>query len=70
MTKHPLDLMSLLAGLLCVAGAAVWLLLERGHVDAEDIVWAAPAALVVLGLAGIASSVRGAASPSAGDGTG
>ncbi len=59
MTRHPLDVASLLFGLLAVAAAAVWLVLDPGDADADDLVWGAPIALVVLGVLGIAVSLRG-----------
>jgi hypothetical protein len=54
--KHPLDLTSLLAGLVFVALAAVYLLAAAtgNHVDAS---WVLPLALVALGLAGLAGGI-------------
>jgi cytochrome c-type biogenesis protein CcmH/NrfF len=58
MTRHPLDLFSLLGGLLSIAGAAVWLLLDQGHVDVDHLFWAAPLTLVVVGATAVAASLR------------
>jgi hypothetical protein len=58
MTRHPLDLLSLLLGLLSIAAAATWLVLDRGYVDLDDLVWAAPVALVLAGMTGVAASLR------------
>jgi hypothetical protein len=58
MTRHPLDLLSLLLGLLGIAAAATWLVLDRGYVDLDDLVWAAPVALVLAGMTGVAASLR------------
>ena len=58
MIRHPLDLFSLVVGGLSLAAAAVWLVLEQGYADSDDLVWAAPAALVVVGAAGIAATLR------------
>lgn len=58
MIRHPLDLFSLLIGLLSVAGSLAWLLLARGYVDVDDLLWAAPVALVVIGVTAVAASLR------------
>jgi hypothetical protein len=58
MIRHPLDLLSLVLGLLCVTGATAWLLLDRDYVDVDELVWAAPVALVLLGVIGIGASLR------------
>lgn len=58
MTRHPLDLLSLFLGLLSIATAATWLVLDRGFVDLDDLVWAAPVALVLAGITGVAASLR------------
>lgn len=58
MIRHPLDLFSLVVGVLSLAAAGVWLLLEQGYAESDDLVWAAPAALVIVGVAGIAASLR------------
>jgi len=54
--KHPIDLTSLLAGLVFVALASVYLLAAAtgNHVDAS---WVLPIALVALGLAGLAGGL-------------
>ena len=56
MRKHPIDLTSLLAGLVFVALASVYLLAAAtgNHVDAS---WVLPLALVALGLAGLAGGI-------------
>ena len=56
MRKHPIDLTSLLAGLVFVALASVYLLAAAtgNHVDAS---WVLPIALVALGLAGLAGGL-------------
>jgi hypothetical protein len=58
MIRHPLDLFSLVLGLLCVAGAAAWLALDRDYVDVDGLGWAAPVALVLAGAVGIGASLR------------
>jgi hypothetical protein len=63
MIRHPLDLLSLVVGLLSVAGALAWLLLERGSVDVDDLLWAAPVALVLVGATAVAASLRRPARP-------
>jgi hypothetical protein len=63
MIRHPLDLLSLVVGLPSVAGALAWLLLERGSVDVDDLLWAAPVALVLVGATAVAASLRRQARP-------
>ena len=63
MIRHPLDLLSLVVGLLSVAGALAWLPLERGSVDVDDLLWAAPVALVLVGTTAVAASLRRQARP-------
>ena len=58
MIRHPLDLISMLLGLLCVGGAIAWLALDLDYVDVDELAWAAPVALVLVGVAGIAASLR------------
>ena len=58
MIRHPLDLLSLIFGGLCVSGATAWLALDRDYVDVDELVWAAPVALVLMGVTGIAASLR------------
>jgi hypothetical protein len=57
MIRHPLDLFSLVLGLLCLTGAAAWLALDRGYVDVDELLWAAPVALVLVGVVGIGASL-------------
>lgn len=58
MIRHPLDLFSLVLGLLSLAGATTWLLLDRDYVRVDELVWAAPVALVIVGVIGVAASLR------------
>jgi hypothetical protein len=58
MIRHPLDLLSLVVGVLSIAAAAAWFVIEQGYADPDDLVWAAPAGLVIVGAAGIAASLR------------
>jgi cytochrome c-type biogenesis protein CcmH/NrfF len=39
------------------------LLLERGSVDVDDLLWAAPVALVLVGATAVAASLRRPARP-------
>ena len=57
MTRHPLDLISMLLGLLCVGGAIAWLALDLDYVDVDELAWAAPVALVLVGVVGIGASL-------------
>ncbi len=63
MIRHPLDLLSLVAGLLSVAGSLAWLLVERGQADVDDLLWAAPVVLVLVGATVVAASLRRPARP-------
>ena len=56
MRKHPFDLTSLLAGLVFVAVAAVYLL-GQATGNSIDATWVLPVALVALGLAGLAGGI-------------
>ncbi len=58
MIRHPLDLFSLVVGLLALGGASAWLLLDNGYLEAESLFWLAPVALVVLGVFAVAASLR------------
>lgn len=64
MRRHRLDMVSLVAGVLFVAFAVLFLLDRLDVVDALDddaVAWVLPAVLVTLGLIGLASSLRGTA---------
>lgn len=68
MRKHPVDVLSLVAGLLFVAIGGIYLV---GDLDVVDIDgrFVAPTALMIIGLGGLAVALRGR--PSAEDvGTG
>lgn len=54
---HPRDTTSLILGLLLLAAGALFLVADTTDVDL-DARWAAPVALVVIGLAGLASALR------------
>ena len=56
MRKHPFDLTSLLAGLVFLAVATVYLL-GQATGNAIDGTWVLPVALVALGLAGLAGGI-------------
>lgn len=56
MRKHPIDLTSLLAGLVFVGLAAVYLLAAASG-NEVDASWVLPIALVALGLAGLVGGV-------------
>lgn len=63
MIRHPLDPFSIVVGLLSLSGSVAWFLVDGGLVDASDLVWGAPVALVLVGVAVIALSVRPPARP-------
>lgn len=54
--RHQRDGVSLVLGLLLVAVAALFLVNDL--TDGIDLQWAAPAALILVGLAGLAGSAR------------
>ena len=56
MTRHPLDIVSLVAGLL-FAGLGVAFLLDALDAWSADLTWVPPIVLIVLGLAGVLSTV-------------
>lgn len=58
MIRHPLDVFSLLVGLLSIAGSTAWLLLEHGYVATDQLLWAGPVALVIVGVVAVAASLR------------
>lgn len=61
MRRHDTDVVSLLAGLLFVAVAAAQLLASASDVELDGQ-WVLPMLLVLLGLVGLASAVRGSRS--------
>ena len=64
MKRHPLDLFSLLGGLLFM-GLGTTFLLDALNKWSADITWVPPIVLIVLGLAGVLSAVdRQRAAPS------
>jgi hypothetical protein len=54
--RHATDGLSLVLGLLLVSVAALFLVNDL--TDGIDLQWAAPAALILVGLAGLAGSAR------------
>ncbi|MDF2967736.1 MAG: hypothetical protein K0Q93_1514 [Nocardioidaceae bacterium] len=58
MRRHPIDVVSLVAGLVVVLGVLGWALWWTDTVAAEDFSWLVPIGLVVAGATGIAASLR------------
>lgn len=58
MTRHPVDAVALVFGLLFLAVAGVWLALETTSLSRADVAWAAPVALIVTGTVGVLVSLR------------
>ena len=56
LTRHTRDGVSLVMGLLLVAVATLFLVNDL--TDGVDLQWAAPGALILVGLAGLAGSAR------------
>jgi hypothetical protein len=56
MERHPLDLVSLLGGLLFM-GLGTAFLFDALNVWSADVTWVPPIVLIVLGLAGVLSTV-------------
>jgi hypothetical protein len=57
MTRHPLDAVSLVAGLVFTAVAAAYLIAAHSAVDI-DARWVLPLALIGLGLGGVVGSIN------------
>ena len=55
--RHSTDVTSLVLGLLLLAVAAVYLVVDLSNASV-DVRWAAPAALLAVGALGLAASVR------------
>ena len=58
MRRHPIDVVSLVAGLVVLLGVLGWALWWTDTVAAEDFSWLVPIALVVAGATGIIASLR------------
>lgn len=58
MRRHPLDVVSLVAGLIFAGIFVIWLGWDRGDLSIADIGWLTPTLLIIAGLAGIAASLR------------
>ena len=58
MRRHPIDVVSLVAGLVVLLGVLGWALWWTETVAAEDFSWLVPIGLVVAGAAGIIASLR------------
>ena len=58
MNKHATDVVSLVAGLVFLAIAGMWGLLRLLHVAAPSAGWLLAAALIVMGVAGLAGAIR------------
>jgi hypothetical protein len=56
MKRHPLDVVSLLAGLL-FTGLGIAFLLDALNAWSADITWVPPIVLIVFGLAGVLSTI-------------
>ena len=56
-TRHPADVFSLVTGLLFLALGGFYLVHDLAGPDV-DLRWVGPAALIAIGLAGLAASVR------------
>jgi hypothetical protein len=57
MTRHPLDAVSLVAGLVFAGVAAVYLIAAHSALDV-DARWVLPLALIGLGLGGVVGSIN------------
>lgn len=57
MGRHARDAVSLVMGLLLMAGAGLFLITDVTDADV-DLRWTAPAVLIAVGLLGLAASVR------------
>ncbi len=58
MTRHPMDAVALVFGLLFLAVAGGWLAQETTAFGRSDVAWAAPVALIVAGAVGVLVSLR------------
>ena len=64
MRRHELDLVSLIAGVV-FAVIAVTYLVDAASEESLELAWLAPVLLVGIGIAGLASAVRGVRTPRA-----
>lgn len=58
MKSHPLDLISLVFGMIFIAAAVLWLVTEVGSLPRHALLWVVPGGLVLVGAAGIAHALR------------
>ncbi|WP_027341728.1 hypothetical protein [Hamadaea tsunoensis] len=63
MKKHPLDVVSLVFGLIFLLIAAGWVADHSLRIDLPPAGWIVAVGLIVVGLLGIVSVVRGAGGP-------
>ncbi|MEV6526394.1 hypothetical protein AB0M43_31105 [Longispora sp. NPDC051575] len=59
MKPHRLDAVSLVFGVLFLAGTGWWVLAQVVHVTGATLAWAGAAALVGIGVLGITTSIMG-----------
>jgi hypothetical protein len=59
MKKHPLDVLSLVFGLVFVLIAGTWVVRRTVDIDLPDMGWFLAGALILAGLLGIVSVLRG-----------
>lgn len=64
MSRHDRDAVSLMAGLLAVLGAGLYLLSDLGALDVDGG-WVAPVVLIAVGLVGLGSTLRRSGRPGA-----
>lgn len=64
MRSHPLDLISLVFGIIFTASAVLWLAATRGALPQHALLWIIPGGLVLVGVAGLAHAVRSIRAPS------
>jgi hypothetical protein len=65
MKKHPLDVLSLVFGLIFLLVAGSWMVKRTIHVDLPDAGWFVAGALILAGGFGIYSALRGSGKPPA-----
>lgn len=58
MKPHPLDLISLVFGVIFIGAAVLWLMSERGLLSPHALLWTIPGGLVLIGVAGIVHTLR------------
>jgi len=60
MKKHPLDMFSLIFGMVFLLIAGTWVIRQSVDIDLPNVGWFLAGALILAGVLGIASVIRGA----------